>query len=158
MKEKCKRMCLGAVLLLCCILAVPQNLQAAAAKPNARIRDYYVGTDSAGSYVIGTGKKLKIQTAVKVGKSDFHGTLRLRVRVLNDKNKYVYQKVWRVESTEKFTVNWNGKTTKKNSAKLPAKTFVEPGKYKVEFTIRYLSLKDQLKMKKWKTLLLDVKF
>ncbi len=137
MRKINKKLCLSVLVFLLCILAVPQTLQAAAKKPNASIRSYsVVGAGTAG-YEIGTGKKVKLQAKTYIGKSSFKGTMRLRIRILNSKNKYVYQKYWTIKKSGTGTVNWNGKPSAGNAAKLSTAAYVAPGDYKVEFVIRY---------------------
>ena len=147
MRKISKKLCLSMLICMLCILMVPQTLQAAAKKPNASIRSYSVGAGTSG-YVTGTGKKLKLQAKTTIKKNSFKGTMRLRIRVLNSKKKYVYQKYWTIKKSGTGTVNWNGKPSSGNAAKLSTKSYVKPGTYKVEFAIRYKASGT----KKWKTL------
>ena len=147
MKKRCKKVFLSTLIFLLCMFAVPQTLQAATVKPNAKIRSYSVGADKSG-FVIGTGKKVKLQAKTYIKTNAFKGTMRLRIRVLNSKKKAVYQKYWTIKKSGTGTVNWNGKPSAGNPAKLSTKSYVKPSTYKVEFAIRYKASKS----KTWKSL------
>lgn len=55
--------------------------------------------------------------------------------ILNEKGKAVYKKIYSMETSKSYTLKWNGRPSKGNSAKLKTNTRVPEGEYTVRVTV-----------------------
>lgn len=55
--------------------------------------------------------------------------------ILNERGKAVYKKLYSMESAKSYTLKWDGKPSKKNSAKLKPGAYVPDGEYTVRVTV-----------------------
>lgn len=62
----------------------------------------------------------------------YEGSPRLRIRIVNSRGKYVYQKTYRADRGGYIRLRWNGKASKKNEAGVKAGSYVPDGYYRVE--------------------------
>lgn len=79
---------------------------------------------------------LPIQTRFTLSGQNMQGKCSLRIRILNAKGKYVYQKSYNVTGSGYLRLEWNGKASK-NNAGVKKGSYVKDGKYKVEFALIY---------------------
>lgn len=64
----------------------------------------------------------------------------IRLRVVNSKGKYIFQKtVTGLKNNCYTSVKWNGKAIKNNSAKVKTGTYISPGTYQVQALLYYTS-------------------
>lgn len=72
------------------------------------------------------------------------------ISITNSKGKVVYQKTYSAAKNKAYTLNWNGKPSKGNAAKLSTSSYVPAGNYKIKVTITNTD-KQKQKVTKTKT-------
>ena len=92
-----------------------------------------------GGYHPGKKNPLPIFVALKAGGCSDGAVCKGRLRILNSKGKYVFQKVFDLTpqpgKTQLLYYKWNGKAGKGNAAKLTAGKYVPDGKYQAEISL-----------------------
>lgn len=79
----------------------------------------------------GKGKYLRIQASIYTG--DCPATV--RIRIYNNKGKYIFQKSFKNSMGGAIEYKWNGKPGKKNEAKVSNKKYAKKGKYTLELCV-----------------------
>ncbi len=85
----------------------------------------------------GDGAYMPIQVNFSGESMGTGGKLSLRVRILNSKGKYVFQKTFKAGRTGYVRYRWNGKASKKNEAGIKEGAYVPDGTYTVEAALIY---------------------
>ena len=130
-----------AMMLICLGLALQTGQQAYAAKaaesvPKTAITRCYVSAGQQGFHP-SSKNYLPIQVQYKITDNGFGGMYRMRLRILNEEGRYVFQKLWNISGTGYLRYRWNGKASAKNQAGLASGSVIGDGTYQVQLTIRY---------------------
>lgn len=72
----------------------------------------------------------KIKTSVKT-----QVPVKTVLCILNEKGKAVYKAIYSAESSKSYTLKWDGKPSRNNSAKLKTSAYVPAGEYTVRVTV-----------------------
>lgn len=103
-------------------------------KLERKLDSCYVSTSAQGFWP-SQDNYLPIQTNFTVNSSNMTGAT-LRIRILNARGKYVYQKSYTKLTQGGFLrLLWDGKASRNNEAGVKANTYVKAGTYKVEFAL-----------------------
>ena len=148
-KRKSFSILLGIFLMVSVLLlSGSQEVKASQVDPSTikmSFDNMFVGTGSKGFHP-SKGNYLAIRAGVSFeSEHSLYANVNVRLRVLNESGKYVYQKfysnvggtnVWGWPHTswenEIISLNWNGKASKKNNAGVKYGSYVPDGAYKVE--------------------------
>ena len=98
---------------------------------NLSVDNLYLTVNSGGFHP-GSGGYMPIQVNLSAETWNLWGSLELRLRILNSKGNYVFQKTYQANSGGYLRFRWDGKASKKNTAGVKAGAYVPDGKYKVE--------------------------
>ncbi len=98
---------------------------------NLSVDNLYLTVNSKGFHP-GSSAYMPIQANLSYEAWNMWGSLKFRIRILNSKGKYVYQKTYDANNGGYVRLRWNGKASKKNEAGVKSGAYVPDGKYKVE--------------------------
>lgn len=124
----CKKLWLFCVFCLVCLCGGQQAKAAAGGMAEVESLSVSIGTDG---FCPSVGNYARIKSYVRASGQ----TVRIRLRIYNQKGRYVFQKLFDHRLGMYLDYKWNGKPSKKNEAKAAAGSYVKDGAYTVEAAV-----------------------